>query len=864
MLVPIRGPQFPPQPTTPSAEAEIFLNQDLFSRADYLERQGRLEAAGALFQHLAESSGGETSEPLRASAQRRFEALTGSGGLSAERIAFLANHFVDQLMDPVLLGAMTGAGATFQLSRMGWLGLASRMGLRSSAVMPAAGLLAFAVEATAFPALIRGGNHLLGRAVDGSAQAWGHDVAGSFLVLGGLKLFGLLGRQALRGLGTAGTHSLLRRVVPQAAMYLGILSGHKSEQWFGLRPEQGGVQTALESLVTLAHFNGAGRLIGHLPVPRLTEGASGPAGSLRRGLRELRLQPDTLGVVRGAVSRGEGSSTDEARASIFFMEGGAGDGFTSEEGGYSPEMSRAIRERSARYLGDLLQNKGPIIWFLPAREGVELGLLTEQETDLVLADISFKKGIYDQVVFNFVDATPKESGLILRVPYVFDVSEVVSKGFLLEDSPGQYRVNPRIRYFRKIWDTHLARDPDGPSPEEIIRQRTRTFLTGDGRNGDPSTPPPPPPPVVTSQHFPDIPVSVAGRVSAHPMFKNQEPFPILSMQMGPVRAGGESMVWIQIPGGAGPEMVAGEGFTQARFVFLSVVDAQNLGLLEFNGEDFQLRSHIRSLYIRLQPQAVEPDREEIRAVAPAYLDETVSALIRSQGFPAIRETSMDSARERVYLMTPELAEATGAGEFFHKDFQWEVLSDEAGQDPRVRIRFVGNRNYQEGQAIHFQTLTMRAEDAIRLRLMGRTASGAWRQHPEPWPIRLVSEYRLDFPVEIEVGAAPASAPDLTGRIEVVPHSEEIDAEQMVGGVRIPIASFDLRRIEWNGRNEVICTFYQPNNLERSSSLPFQGRGFSLRVQDALDLFLIQPTFGRGFELNPHLSEVWIFPSASGR
>ncbi len=851
--------------------------QDDLTQAAYLLRQGRVEDAISIYDQISGRATPSSEiqpnlmrtgdlelslEALRHRAGEQLEAIQGEGGLTGARAEYLADQFVDRVLDPVLLGAMVGAGGTYRTSRAALLGLASRFGLRSRALLPATGLLAFVGEAVTFPALLRAGSHMMGRSVDPSPDAWRHEVASSFLVLGGLKLFGFFGNQAVRNFLPAGARSSLHTLIPQFAMYLGILSGHQGEQWAGLIPRQGVGQMAMESLVTLAHFNGAGRILPHLMGRRLGVGEfpGRPRSQIRdRGLlRDLVLQTQRLGVPGRRLGERADSSSRLNQSNIFMMENGNGGGGSLETGAYSPEISAQVRQMGAQYLGDLLLDKGPILWFLPAEMARELGLTVEIKTNLALSGFLFKEGVADQVIFNFVYGGSDGMDLPTRLDYAFDITEVVQKGFLIEDGPGAYRVNPQNRFFQMVWDSQLSPDPDAPSPE-ILRQRSRTFMTSDVEAGVPSTPHPPPPPVVQARHYPELPFSVEARVSAYPMFSKQVPAAIRGFQMGPVKAGEESMVWIQLDGEPAADGERSSVPPRPRYALLTVADAQTLGILEFIGEEFQLRSNINRLY--LQESLVREPRSRPDILQTSYLDEQTTTLIRERGFSAIRETSVDSHQESVFLIQPELAESTGAGERIEREYQMiRVLPATEDQPERVVLRFMGNKNYQSGQAIWFTSLTLSTEAAVRLRLISPTREGIWRKHPEPWPIQLVTAHQLDMPVEIDIDAEPTSILDFTRGLRVQATSEALSTEEASRARQIPIGRFTLGRVDQGEGTEVLFSFYLPESMESIPFLPLRGgRGFSLSAQDALNLFLVRVTDGRGFELNPEISAIWVVP-----
>lgn len=216
---------------------------ELLNLALDLENRGQIPLAAKAYAKLQGSE----------QARERLAAMTGIAGFNLARGQFLAHRFLDQVIDPAALFSMLGAQGTYRI------------------LNPLLGKLpAFVAEASLFPVYHRLGDAGLGRRVDWSREPLLHDIQSSFLVLGGLKAFGYLGQRGLawwkRGRSLQGDllDQTLTRLLPASAMYLGILSGHAGEQAFGLAPSQSSGQLATESLVTLTHFLGVGRLLNQL------------------------------------------------------------------------------------------------------------------------------------------------------------------------------------------------------------------------------------------------------------------------------------------------------------------------------------------------------------------------------------------------------------------------------------------------------------------------------------------------------------------------------------------------------------------------------------------------------------------------
>lgn len=851
---------FPGSPDLPQQNSAESLSQDLLSRAHFLRRQGRQAEAMDLYAQISSRREREEGalQAIGARATQYLGAMRGDSGLSEVRLNILTEQLVDQILDPVLLGAMTGAGATFRLSRAGFLGAGTRLGLQSPGWNLAANLMAFSLEATAFPALIRSGRFLKGESLDNSAAAWAHDIASSFLVLGGLKAFGLGGRQALQQLGGVRAPRSLQALVPQVAMYLGIISGRQGEQWMGLMPEIGGAQLAAESLVTWIHFNGAGRILGALP--RAGEGQGRHHDSSASQGRFQQWATET-GVVRrtGRPSASQGRGPREgARQHILMMSGQEGEGNrASPTPVWNTEVSEQVRSLGARYLGDLLINDGSVIWFVPAGEAQRLGLSEQLKTNLAWSGFSFREGVPDQVEFQFVYGGADGMDIPSRIDYVFELSEVVQKGMLLPGEGGRYVRNPQHRYFQMVWDHQLSPDPHGPS-RESLRQRSRTFLTSEIEGGKPSTPPPPAPPVVEAARHEELPFSVAARVAAHPFIQGQRPIAIQGMHFSPVRAGGERMLWIQL-GRAGRESGgAGGAGSKPRFVLLSDADAQSIGLLKWSDNDFQIQSEIENLYVEFRSRPQESRERQSIEQTERRMAHTMRIL--EEGISATRETSLDSAREEVFLLNPRLAEATGMGENLGTNFELEIMPPTPGLEGRVWLHFDGNGADTPGRLRYFTTISLPLEAAQRLLLVRRNAAGNWAPYPEPWPIHVIAANRLEVPIDVEVDLPVAGVVEQSGQLRVLTQLSQLSDTGAAAATPVELVSFTKERVQEDGQNHHLFHFFTAEESPTLPNLPLAGGGgFSLRAQDALDLGLIRIAESGGFELHPDNRMVWVLP-----
>ncbi|MCE9624227.1 MAG: hypothetical protein K8R69_02050 [Deltaproteobacteria bacterium] len=320
----------------------------LLSMGRALVEQDRLEAAGLIFGSALEL--GRSLGPAEtARAQRELDAIVGRGALGP-RLEFQLRRFAREASSPSMLLGMTAASAVFQISRTAILSrlLASPGGslfTRGFAARTVAGLGAFALEAPTFTLVGHGVRATMGEGT-ASSGSLGQELLGSYLSLGGLKLFGWMGQGATRW---AGGGAFSRSVIPQISSYFGILAGHRLEQMAGLRPHVAGDTLFLDSLVTLLQFHVGGRLAGEM--------GGSAFGSWQRSLEwrgnflnesaSTRENP-LLERLRGAFAPGglsfaeaSASSPEGLRFPTVFMMQGKGDG-------ESPPSSRGTRETPSR------------------------------------------------------------------------------------------------------------------------------------------------------------------------------------------------------------------------------------------------------------------------------------------------------------------------------------------------------------------------------------------------------------------------------------------------------------------------------------------------------------------------------------
>ncbi|MCE9623956.1 MAG: hypothetical protein K8R69_00660 [Deltaproteobacteria bacterium] len=243
-----------------------MLFEGLRNLGQRLVTEDRLELA-AMFLYAAQSAA--STDVQRAVARRELEALLGRGSFGS-RSELLLRRFAREATDPSALLAMGVAGTVFRMTRLsvlsrlvaspgaGWLS-------RGWGARLAAGGIGFLAEAPAFTLAHRAGNALLGREQDWSATSLRRDFLGSALFLGSLKVFGGMGSIAVGrwGQGPGLAASLARGMLPQTAMFSGILLGHRMETALGWRPASGGAEQIGDALATLLQFHVGGRLAQH-------------------------------------------------------------------------------------------------------------------------------------------------------------------------------------------------------------------------------------------------------------------------------------------------------------------------------------------------------------------------------------------------------------------------------------------------------------------------------------------------------------------------------------------------------------------------------------------------------------------------
>lgn len=249
---------------------QIFFS-DLLTLGREFQNSQQLGQAQVFYTAVAQYAPANLTE-IKGQAQR-FSALLRGEGSAGEQAELLASQFLEQATDPIMLGSMFAAQATFGLSRLGLMrGLPVRFaGGSHLARVATANTVGFALEGMAFV----GTHHGLARAVGrplpegmSLAQELGH----TYLTLGLLKGAGSISQALLRA-RLGGLHpgqlSLFDRfstvALPQVAMFGGIYGGQWISPHLGLGEELNGTQRLLQSLNMLFQFNLAGGILNAMP-----------------------------------------------------------------------------------------------------------------------------------------------------------------------------------------------------------------------------------------------------------------------------------------------------------------------------------------------------------------------------------------------------------------------------------------------------------------------------------------------------------------------------------------------------------------------------------------------------------------------
>ncbi|HKX12811.1 MAG TPA: hypothetical protein VJP40_06635, partial [bacterium] len=281
--------------------------EGLLHLAGRLERRGNESDASAIYHSLLEENSQASNR-----ARQRLEVLQGGGALGA-RAERLLRHFVEQATDPAMLVGMGVAGTLAPVVRTGILArLAAAPTSLFTRGLPArflAGTGALALEAPVFTVSARFTHSLLSRPQDSSLQAWGHELASGYLLLGALRLSGTLVQAMPRNPSSPLFH--------QVGLFGGVLAAHGAEVALGLRPPQPFDAAALDALATVFQFQVGGRLSHAL----LGEGHAAFNREVMRRGRDLQ-SPTGLGGVSmesPTLAMAGGGRSSDLRFPIFMM-----------------------------------------------------------------------------------------------------------------------------------------------------------------------------------------------------------------------------------------------------------------------------------------------------------------------------------------------------------------------------------------------------------------------------------------------------------------------------------------------------------------------------------------------------------------
>ncbi|HKY62988.1 MAG TPA: bifunctional serine/threonine-protein kinase/formylglycine-generating enzyme family protein [bacterium] len=292
-------PGFLPELVSLAAETDTELFYDGLIHLARRHRSERPDLALACFSLMRESL--ETDLPgrpanhrdLLARVQRESDSIEGRGAIGG-RVEFLAGNFVRETTNPIGLASMALGGLAFTTVRTGMFArlLAGSAGTwtRGFGARALASSVAFGAELPAFVLSGRLLHQASGQAQDWSLSALGTEFATAGITLGLLKLGGAgAGAAAQRwARGSGFLPQATRTLLPQAAMFTGIMAAHRLEQAAGLRPTVDGATTLTDAFSTFLQFHASGRLL---------ETAMGPRYSALQ--RELHLRSETLTLTLG-------------------------------------------------------------------------------------------------------------------------------------------------------------------------------------------------------------------------------------------------------------------------------------------------------------------------------------------------------------------------------------------------------------------------------------------------------------------------------------------------------------------------------------------------------------------------------------
>lgn len=248
----------------------LFWNQSLHL-AQRLVAEDRLNPAVGILGRLAQDKGEVPSE-IQQKAEKEFNAVIGKGS-AIHRLEFLTSRLVKDATDYKMIIPMFAGSMVYQIFRAGAL---SRLALVKNArwfnqgFAPRfiSGAVGFTAEVPTFSLTSQGLRQLAGEPVG----PMGQELFGAGITLGFLKGFGFLGHggfNRLHGINEMGTLTRLeglakisRPLIPQAAMFTGLLMANGLETKIGLRPQMDGETMITDTLSSLFAL-GIGSHLGH-------------------------------------------------------------------------------------------------------------------------------------------------------------------------------------------------------------------------------------------------------------------------------------------------------------------------------------------------------------------------------------------------------------------------------------------------------------------------------------------------------------------------------------------------------------------------------------------------------------------------
>lgn len=204
---------------------------------------------------------------LQARAQRELNAIRGIRGFTRERARFLAGTFIQGATDFATLSAMVGAGATYHALRFGLMGRMAAIGLRGPGVRLTANLFAYSGESLAFVGYGRLGASIFHGQPLVLGENIGHEILGSFIMLGALKLSGASATGLFNQVHQNTFFRNLEAMAAQrtafggAGMFAGLWGATELEQSAGLEGQTSLGQTLMEVGATWLQFQAMGGVL---------------------------------------------------------------------------------------------------------------------------------------------------------------------------------------------------------------------------------------------------------------------------------------------------------------------------------------------------------------------------------------------------------------------------------------------------------------------------------------------------------------------------------------------------------------------------------------------------------------------------